>query len=472
MTAERDTMMRETGANAAAANRSPNERVSFGEAAWVWAKIGLLSFGGPAGQVALMHKELVERRKWIDEARFLHALNYCMLLPGPEAQQLATYIGWLMHKTRGGLVAGILFVLPGFLAILCLSALYAGFRELPAVAAVFFGLKAAVLSVVVEAVLRIGKRALKNRLMLLVAGLAFVAIFFFDVPFPLVVLSAGLFGYVGSRIAPAAFPAPSPLKTEADHATVIDAMAEAGELLHTMPSAARALRVFVTCAVLWAAPMLMLVSLLGRESVFVQEGVFFSEAAVVTFGGAYAVLAYIAQRAVETYGWLLPGEMLDGLGLAETTPGPLIMVVQFVGFLGAFRHPGALSPMLAGVLGSAITVWVTFVPCFLWIFLGAPYIEALRGHRALHAALSAITAAVVGVISNLSLWFGLHVMFRVVSEHRIGPLRLLWPEPASLDLASAVLACLAMLAMFRFKLSLPKTLAASALLGALWKSLA
>jgi chromate transporter len=455
-----------------AANHAPHARISFREAAWVWAKIGLLSFGGPAGQVALMHKELVERRKWIDEARFLHALNYCMLLPGPEAQQLATYIGWLMHRTRGGLVAGLLFVLPGFFAILCLSMLYAGFRELPAVSAVFFGLKAAVLAVVVEAVLRIGKRALKNRLMLLVAGFAFVAIFFFDVPFPVVVLAAGVFGFVGKRISPAAFPEPAKVLAGAEHTTVIDAMAASGELLHTRPSAARAVRVFAVCAVLWGAPLLALATFAGHESVFVQEGIFFSKAAVVTFGGAYAVLAYIAQRAVETYGWLLPGEMLDGLGLAETTPGPLIMVVQFVGFLGAFRHPGALSPMLAGVLGSAITVWVTFVPCFLWIFLGAPYIEALRGNRALHAALSSITAAVVGVILNLSLWFGLHVMFRTVSEVRSGPLRLLIPELSSLDLASACLSGLAMLAMFRFKLGLPKTLAASALLGAAWKLLA
>ncbi|MFM2418299.1 MAG: hypothetical protein RL385_3022 [Pseudomonadota bacterium] len=465
-------MMRETGATTTATDHSPHARISFREAAWVWAKIGLLSFGGPAGQVALMHKELVERRKWIDEARFLHALNYCMLLPGPEAQQLATYIGWLMHRTRGGLVAGLLFVLPGFFAILCLSMLYAGFRELPAVSAVFFGLKAAVLAVVVEAVLRIGKRALKNRLMLLVAGFAFVAIFFFDVPFPVVVLTAGVFGFVGKRISPAAFPEPAKVLAGAEHTTVIDAMAASGELLHTRPSAARAVRVFAVCAVLWGAPLLALATFAGHESVFVQEGVFFSKAAVVTFGGAYAVLAYIAQRAVETYGWLLPGEMLDGLGLAETTPGPLIMVVQFVGFLGAFRHPGALSPMLAGVLGSAITVWVTFVPCFLWIFLGAPYIEALRGNRALHAALSSITAAVVGVILNLSLWFGLHVMFRAVNEVRSGPLRLLIPEFSSLDLASACLSGLAMLAMFRFKLGLPKTLAASALLGAAWKLLA
>lgn len=445
--------------------------IPFRAALKVWAKIGLLSFGGPAGQVALMHKELVEERKWIDEERFLHALNYCMLLPGPEAQQLAAYIGWLMHKARGGLAAGLLFVLPGFVSILGLSMLYAGFREVPPVAAVFFGLKAAVLAVVVEAVLRIGRRALKNRLMVVVAALAFIAIFFFDVPFPFVVLSAATFGFVGSRLRPALFPEPNKVKQSAVHATVIDHMAASGGLAHTRPSTARALRVLLISGVLWATPLIALSLTLGRQSVFVQEGVFFSKAAVVTFGGAYAVLAYIAQRAVETYGWLRPGEMLDGLGLAETTPGPLIMVVQFVGFLGAYRHPGDLPPMLAGVLGSCVTVWVTFVPCFLWIFFGAPYIEALRGNRSLHAALSAITAAVVGVILNLSLWFGIHVVFARVVEQHFGPLRLFVPELASVDLAAAALAALAMLSMFRFKLGLPKTLAASAALGAIWKLL-
>jgi chromate transporter len=446
-------------------------QVSFGEAVRVWAKIGLLSFGGPAGQVALMHKELVEQRKWIDEERFLHALNYCMLLPGPEAQQLATYIGWLLHKTRGGLAAGLLFVLPGFLAILGLSVLYAGFRELPAVAAVFFGLKAAVLAVVVEAVLRIGKRALTSRLMVAVAALAYVAIFFFDVPFPAVVLAAGAFGFLGNTVKPAAFHKPTRVPSTSEHATVIARMAAAGELDHTRPSWRRASRVVIVCVVLWAGPVLALAALFGRDSVFVQEGLFFSKAAVVTFGGAYAVLAYIAQRAVETYGWLMPGEMLDGLGLAETTPGPLILVVQFVGFLGAFRHPGELSPMLAGVLGAALTVWVTFVPCFLWIFLGAPYIEALRGNRSLHAALSAITAAVVGVILNLSVWFGLHVLFRSVSELNWGPLRLLVPALGSVDFAATALAAVAMVALFRFKLGIPKTLAVCAVLGAAWRLL-
>jgi chromate transporter len=445
--------------------------VSFGQAVRVWAKIGVLSFGGPAGQVALMHQELVDKRRWIDEERFLHALNYCMLLPGPEAQQLAIYIGWLMHKTRGGLAAGILFVVPGFFGILALSLLYAGLGHLPAVAALFFGLKAAVLAVVVEAVLRIGKRALKSRLLLGLAGLAFLAIFGFEVPFPLVVLGAAVIGLVASRWLPDSFPqAPSP-KLAGAHDTVIDRMAAMGELGHTRPSMRRAVRVILVCGLLWAVPLVLLRQRLGVGSVFYQEGVFFSRAAVVTFGGAYAVLAYIAQEAVDTFHWLLPGEMLDGLGLAETTPGPLILVVQFVGFMGAFRHAGGLPPLLAGVLGSLITVWVTFVPCFLWIFLGAPYIEALRQSQPLRAALAAITAAVVGVILNLSLWFGLHVVFGQVAERHFGPVRLLVPNIASIDFAAAALSALAMLALFRFKLGLPKTLAASAGLGMVWKLL-
>lgn len=462
----------DTGAPASAVAPSPAPPpVSFREALGVWTKIGFLSFGGPAGQIALMHKELVERRRWIDEERFLHALNYCMLLPGPEAQQLATYIGWLMHRTRGGLAAGILFVLPGFVGILALSMLYAGLHEVPAVAALFFGLKAAVLAVVVEAVLRIGKRALKTRLSVVVAALAFIALFLFDVPFPAVVLAAGTLGLVGSRAWPQAFPDTPPVTTMSAHATVIDRMAAAGELQHTRPSWKRAFVVLATCVTLWGAPLLAILGSHGPDSVFVQEAVFFSKAAVVTFGGAYAVLAYVAQRAVETYGWLRPGEMLDGLGLAETTPGPLILVVQFVGFLGAFRHPGTLSPVVAGIAGAVVTVWVTFVPCFLWIFLGAPYIETLRGSRPLRAALSMITAAVVGVILNLSVWFGLHVVFRELTETHVGPLRLLVPTLASADLAAVVLVTLAMLAMFRLKLGLPRTLAASACLGAAWKLL-
>jgi chromate transporter len=441
--------------------------VTFGEALRVWARIGLLSFGGPAGQIALMHKELVERLRWIDEERFLHALNYCTLLPGPEAQQLATYIGWLMHKTRGGLAAGILFVLPGFVSILVLSVLYATLKTVPAIAAVFFGLKSAVLAVVVEAVMRIGKRALNGRPHYAIAALAFVAIFFFEVPFPLVVLAAGASGLALNRIAAPVAPPASGGAKRPD--TVIEAMAVAGQLAHTEPSPARFTRVLLTCAALWVAPIALLAAVFGPDSVFVTEARFFSQAAMVTFGGAYSVLAYVAQQAVEVYGWLQPGEMLDGLGLAETTPGPLIMVVQFVGFLGGYRFPGALSPLAGGVFGSLITVWVTFVPCFLWIFLGGPYIEALRGNRAARAALSAITAAVVGVVLNLSLWFALHVIFRVVTERHIGPLRLLVPDLATFEPAAAVLSAGAMLAMFRFHVDMPKTLLGCALLGAAWR---
>lgn len=401
--------------------------VSFRDALKVWTKIGFLSFGGPAGQIALMHKELVESRKWIDEERFLHALNYCMLLPGPEAQQLATYIGWLMHRVRGGVAAGLLFILPGFFAILALSALYAGFGEVPAISAAFFGLKAAVLAVVLEAVLRIGKRALKGLPFYLIATIAFVAIFFFGVPFPLIVLTAGGIGWLWGLRAPNSFSPPKTGGPRPSEETVIDRLVARGELSHTAPSWPRALRVTGIAGSLWLLPLLALRIGLGPDSVFVKEGVFFSKAATVTFGGAYSVLAYVAQRAVETYGWLAPGEMLDGLGLAETTPGPLIIVVEFVGFLGAYRHPGVLPPMLAGTLGAILTVWVTFAPCFLWIFLGAPYIESLRANRSLRGALACITASVVGVIVNLSLWLTLHTIFAEVRDTRLGPLRV--PTP-------------------------------------------
>ena len=390
------------------------ESVTFREAFQVWLKIGLLSFGGPAGQIALMHRVLVEEKKWVSESRFLHALNYCMLLPGPEAQQLATYVGWLLHKTLGGLVAGILFVLPGAVVTLILSVLYAGYNDLSIVQAVFFGIKAAVLAVVIEAVIRIGKRALINSIMVGLAAVAFVAIFFFAAPFPAIVIAAGIIGFVGGRLWPAIFSGGAghggaqggAAATDDD---AIDAASDAGQLAHTRPSTARAVRVLFICLILWLAPIAVLIAALGTAHVFTQESLFFSKMAVVTFGGAYAVLAYVAQQAVATYGWLAPGEMLDGLGMAETTPGPLIMVVQFVGFMGAYRNPGMLDPMLAGMLGAAITTWVTFVPCFLWIFLGAPYIEALRGNKSLSAALSTITAAIVGVVLNLAVWFAIHV---------------------------------------------------------------
>lgn len=448
---------------------SDSEReVMLREAARVWAKIGLLSFGGPAGQIALMHRELVEKRRWISDARFLHALNYCMLLPGPEAAQLAIYIGWLLHRTIGGLVAGILFVLPGFLVILALSIVYVRFGDLPAVEALFFGLKAAILAVVLEAVLRIGRRALRNGTMVVIAALAFVALRFFDVPFPLVVLAAAMFGFAGRWWLRRSFPAPDTTDAGAKGDYLVDRMLAAGGLEHTRRSPGRALRTAAAWLLAWWLPVLAVAAALGAGSVLARQGLFFSQAAMVTFGGAYAVLAYVAQRAVEDFAWITPGEMLDGLALAETTPGPLIMVVQFVAFLGAFRHETGLSPMAAGIGGSLLVTWVTFAPCFLWIFLGGPYIEALRGNRALHAALSAITAAVVGVILSLSVWFALHVVFAEVQVLRLGPLRLDRPVWATIDWAALVLAAAAMVAMLRLRVGMGWTLAGAALAGVAW----
>ena len=444
--------------------------VSFGEAAQVWLKIGLMSFGGPAGQIALMHRILVEERRWIGEARFLHALNYCMLLPGPEAMQLATYVGWLLHRLKGGLVAGAFFVLPGFFVILALSALYAGFREVPAVAAAFYGVKAAVLAVVIEALVRIGRRALTHPLAHLLATLAFIAIFFLSVPFPLIVLGAAALGPILARLVPGAF---AERKRGADFEdgppAVVDALIESGRAPHIRPDARRLALTTLGFGALWLLPVAALWIWLGSSSVFTQIGVFFSKMAVVTFGGAYAVLAYVAQQAVETYGWLGPGEMLDGLGLAETTPGPLILVLEFVGFIAAYREAGALEPMLAGLLGAALAVWVTFVPCFLWIFAGAPYVEALRGRAGLSAALSGITAAVVGVILNLAVWFALHVLFGQVREEHLGALRLLLPDPASLDPVALLLALAALVALLRFRVGMLPVLAGAALCGLIWR---
>ncbi|MFN3077436.1 MAG: chromate efflux transporter, partial [Alphaproteobacteria bacterium] len=377
-----------TDNTASASAPAPHHSVSFAEAFRLWLKIGLLSFGGPAGQIAMMHRMLVDEKRWISEDRFLHALNYCMLLPGPEAQQLATYLGWLLHRTLGGIVAGTLFVLPGFIVIVGLSILYAVYQEITLVQAMFFGIKAAVLAVVVEAVMRIGKRALKNSVMKILAALAFIAIFFFDVPFPIIVLAAALVGLMGGRLWPDKFVVIKGQQPKAGATPVIDALLTGDNRPeHTRPSTARALKVAVIWLAVWFAPLIALALMQGVSDVFLKEGLFFSKMAVVTFGGAYAVLAYVAQQAVATYGWLAPGEMMDGLGLAETTPGPLIMVLAFVGFLAAFRAPGGLDPVWAGVLGATLTTWVTFAPCFLWIFLGAPYIESVRNNKALSAAL-------------------------------------------------------------------------------------
>jgi chromate transporter len=438
---------------------------TFGEAVKLWARIGLLSFGGPAGQIALMHKELVDERRWIGEERFLHALNYCMLLPGPEAQQLAIYIGWLLHRTVGGLVAGILFIAPGALVMLGLSIFYVLYSDAPIIAALFFGIKAAVLAVVIEAVIRIGRRALKNRIMVAIAVLAFLAIYVLNTPFPLIILAAGIAGWIGHRLAPASFSGTSHGKSKAAaFKGAVDLMFERGELQHTTPTRWHAPRTLAIWLPIWLGPVLLIWLLTGRESVWTQLGGFFSVMAVVTFGGAYAVLAYVAQAAVSSFGWLAPGEMVDGLGLAETTPGPLILVLQFVGFIAAFRDAGSLNPLLAGSIGALLTLWVTFVPCFCWIFLGAPYVEALRGNKALSAALSAITAAVVGVVVNLALWFSMHVLFTQVRTIGLGTDV---PVLASLDWRAALIAIAAVIAMLWFRVGMIPTLAASAAAGAL-----
>lgn len=448
------------------ATTSARPRVPFFEALRLWAKIGLLSFGGPAGQIALMHRELVERRRWISESRYLHALNYCMLLPGPEAQQLATYVGWLLHRKWGGIVAGALFVLPGCLAMLLLSWLYVRYTNVAAVTALFFGLKAAVLAVVVEAVMRIGRRALKNAFMVGIAAAAFIAIYVFKVPFPWIVLGAAAIGAAGPSMLPAMFPAPKDGDGQTEREFIVDQMHANGELEHARPNAGRAFRTTLACLALWFAPVALIAAWIGADHVIAREGVIFSQTAVVTFGGAYAVLAYIAQRAVEDLHWLKPGEMIDGLALAETTPGPLIMVLQFVGFLAAYRYAGPLDPWFAAVLGALVTTWVTFLPSFLFIFVGAPYMESLRRHRALNAALSCVTAAVVGVILNLSVWFALHTIFRRNETVTYGPLQLDVPVWSSLEPGALLLGAAALLATLKFKVGMGWTLIGSALLGA------
>jgi chromate transporter len=438
---------------------------SLSEAFRVWLKVAALSFGGPAGQIAVMHRILVEEKRWISESRFLHALNYCMLLPGPEAQQLATYIGWLMHRTIGGIMAGVLFVIPGIIAIMALSYVYAGYGNVPVIAALFFGLKAAVLAIVLEAVFRIGKRALKNNVMVAIAVVAFIGIFFFNVSFPVIIFGAALLGFIGAWSGVAAFQVKSGHGDGKKDDAVIDSLLGDELPEHARPTVARALRASSIWLVLWLVPVIALLATLGAPNVFSQIAIFFSKMAMVTFGGAYAVLAYVAQQAVEHYGWLKPGEMLDGLGMAETTPGPLIMVLQFVGFMAAFRDPGSLSPMLAGTLGGLLATWVTFTPCFLWIFLGAPFIETLRGNKALNGALSAITAAVVGVVLNLAIWFALHTVFRQVTPvHRFG-LAFDMPVLTSVDPWALALSVAAIIAIFRFKVGMITTLLACSAVG-------
>ncbi len=449
---------------AAAPPTSPHG-IGFGEAVRTWARISALSFGGPAGQIAVMHRILVDEKRWIGEARFLHALNYCMLLPGPEAQQLAIYIGWLLHRTKGGLVAGILFVLPGFLPILALSYVYVLLGHRPEVEGLFFGLKAAVLAIVLQAVVRIGSRAIRTRVMLGIAVAAFLAIFLFNTPFPLIVLVAGCVGWLAARVKWSA------IRAGAGHGGVTDGLADAdsalGEALpdHARPNLAWSLKTSGTLLVLWAAPVLTLLAIFGPANVYSRIALFFSKMAVVTFGGAYAVLAYVAQQAVGTYHWLQPGEMLNGLGMAETTPGPLIMVVQFVGFLAGFRDPGSIPPLVAATLVATLTVWVTFVPCFLWIFLGAPFIERLRHNRALATALAAITAAVVGVIVNLAVWFASHSLFQRQIPVSFAGTRIDLLALSSVDLPALLLTLAAVAAAFRFKLGTFVVLGACSAVG-------
>lgn len=427
-----------------------SEHPTFGESVRVFARIGLLSFGGPAGQIALMHDELVDKHRWVEEPQFLHALNFCHLLPGPEAQQLATYIGWRLHGLRGGLMAGTLFLLPGVAIIMALSMLYVAAAGLDWFSALFLGIKAAVLAVVVQALLRIAGRALDTVFKRALAAIAFVALALFDLPFPLVVLGAGLAGWLAATFRPGWLA----LKAGGR-----------GEDTTPRPTIGITLRTIVTWGTIWALPLLAIWATLGDDHVLMQIGLFFSQLAVVTFGGAYAVLAYMAQQAVQDLGWLNAGEMADGLGMAETTPGPLILVTQFVGFLAAYRDAAPFTPLVAGVLGALLTVWVTFAPCFLWIFTFAPWIDRLQHARRLKGALAAITASVVGVIANLSLWFALHVIFTTVEERELGPLRLDWPNAASLHPTALGLAALAGVHLLLFNRPVIEVLALAAALG-------
>jgi chromate transporter len=455
----------EAAAESASAAPAP---IPFREAFWVWMRVAALSFGGPAGQIAVMHRILVEEKRWIGETRFLHALNYCMLLPGPEAHELAIYIGWLLHRVRGGIVAGALFVLPGLFVLSALSLVYAELGHVGIVQALFFGLKAAVLAVVLEAVVRVGKRALKSRGLVAVAVLAFLAIFALGAPFPLIVFVAALTGWLGNLAGFSWFKpggGHGPVKEETGPPAYIDVVFARRAPQHVQPSWGRFLKASILGGLVWLAPLILLLLTVGPANVFTAIAAFNSKMAVVTFGGAYAVLAYMAQQAVEHYHWLKAGEMLVGLGFAESTPGPLISVVQFVGFMAAFRHPGLLAPAMAGLLGGALAMWSTFVPPFVWIFVGGPYVEALIGNRSLNAALSAITAAVVGVILNLAVWFGLHTLFAQVYETHAFGLSLTIPVWPTINWEALAIFVAAAVAMFRFRIGMIAVLAASCLAG-------
>ena len=423
---------------------------TFREALRFWLKLGFISFGGPTGQIAIMHAELVEKKKWIGEQRFLHALNYCMLLPGPEATQLATYCGWLLHRTWGGIAAGVLFVLPSAVILWALSLIYVRYGTVPWIAAIFYGLKPAVTAIVAVAVIRIGKRALKSAVLWGVAIAAFGAIVSLRAPFPLIIAGAALVGWLGGKFWPEKFPAAAG-HGAASSGTVIDDSHDSPA--HTQPTWTRAVKVLVVSLALWWTPVFVAAAWQGWDGVLAREGVFFSKAAMVTFGGAYAVLPYVGQQAVEHYDWLTAPQMLDGLGLAETTPGPLIMVVQFVGFLGGWNQPGALGPLAMATLAAAITTWTTFVPCFLWILLGAPHIERLRGNVRLGSTLTAVTAAVVGVVLNLAVWFGLHTFA---------------PRAGVVDWFALAVGAVAFAAMQFFRVGIIPMVAASGALGLAW----
>ena len=443
---------------------SPLGLVTWPEMWRTWGRVACLSFGGPAGQIAVMHRLLVEEKRWVSDPQFLHALNFCMLLPGPEAQQLATYIGWQLRGVRGGLLAGGLFILPGFLSILLLSLVYAHLQGTELLATLFFGLKSAVLVIVLEAVLRISRKVLKTRPLVGVAVVAFLAIHFFQASFPLVILIAGGWGLLAARLAPHWFSDVGQASAPAG-ATAAEVQSGVATLEQSAPTWRWVVGVSAVALPLWFAPLLVIASCLGTDSVLFQQGTFFSKSALVTFGGAYSVLTYVAQQAVEHYHWLEGPEMLDGLGLAESTPGPLIMVVQFVGYLGAYHHPGPFSPIVAGILGSLITTWVTFVPCFYLVFLGAPFIERLRGNRQLAGVLTAITAAVVGAILNLALWFAIQTMFTASRDVSWGICRFTLPEWSTLDGSALAVTGLAAWLIFRRHASLPFVLLTCILAG-------
>jgi chromate transporter len=419
------------------------EKITFREALRYWLKLGFISFGGPTGQIAMMHKEVVDNRKWVPEDHFLHALNFCMLLPGPEAQQLATYIGWLLHGTRGALTAGILFVLPSVFILWGLSWVYVAFGTIPSVAALFFGLKPAVVAIVAEAVVRIGKKSLKNRLLVALAGASFVFIYFLNIPFPIIVFSAGVLGYfLNTRLTG---------KTGNSQRA-----AEDDARLPVSNGWVRAFKIAATGVAVWFLPLLVVGVWRGWNDILVDIGVLFSKAAVVTFGGAYAVLGYISQQAVTVHGWLLPEQMMDGLGLAETTPGPLIMVNQFVAYVAAYTHAPGLSPALAGAIAGLLATWVTFTPSMLWIFIGAPYIESLRRSVKLSSALAAITAAVVGVVLNLGVTFTRHTLL---------------PEAGGFEWYALAASVIAFIGLIHLKWNMIAVIAGSALAGFIWKSI-